>query len=1127
MAYIIPNFSGGEVNGESQSIIDDRRKLKARKLENFYTAQNLVTKRRPPLQILKDTKLSRVELLNLYDYRKHDDVEYYIQGPTREIVEEIAHTLFYNEAGSYSITISSSGRIKTVDFDANDTRYYVDVDYVVIGKSGTNKKQVIGYIRDATSDIQTDPTAFKENIKAFSFSITQNADGTYVRVDREFWPTVNTLVGDEALGNNSGVLDFFNVFTRVAFIPQETTDLTNLPDKLFINDDKVLVKVFDSIARIEDNGNLQNQYYLETLPNHYKISQTPDNFPGRLSNETIHFPSLKLASAPLIIKNTTPPNYSAIMSYKDALLTTDDANANLRRVAELLPSLLIPVTTLSTDTRGHVKVCPDVKIKTNSTVIRSIGEQVYAEKNFNLWSMPERNAERILSNFSTSPTKGQQLSPRERVESLAVKRTILSGETGTLSVAEKTENKTLENLKPISKARQASWAFDLAPRLDDAFPGGTGTSLFSGIGCVFLVITDNNFNQPVGLRADGSRGDAHNSYNFNYNTPNHPSVDDDDVESKAKVLEVIYVGYDYSSPEIDKWWDDKDTLTLPIATDFGPSGNSKYAVSNITIEKIGTENKSVEWTLGEEDTEEIQYDDVFGTTAGSAIRYSDSSHIQKRGRGGVLSPVMIWNSRPTKQVAFGPKYRIVEDSRSVIEYLRNPDRNIAPESNFYGNKTMRDEFKKGVDTDDSGQPITATTNDIPENVQTTLQAPMSAYTTTLIVHDLAARPTELIDSNIPRDIYYSDNHLYFSNHRSDVIRRLSNSEYIALTLSSNIPVNDISKAGLSIPLRDFSSYPRDAPHVLKLPGKITSVTALDDNIYVSTDQKVYRISESTLAADQAPIVKKILDRGIRSELIAESTLFFGAYDRHIITFRYYEEAQRFLGNIINRDFDIKNITTTETLIQNHNIAVFASMGEKELYVLALGQQSKTQGFSRFTFDKAINNIRQLDPDRIIVLFADDEAKILNFNLDNEADYRDESRGILEAITKTKYKSTARCVPILEFSDRDFSALSSVSIKKAIVCMANAQAAFNFFIGQELGGIVDSDHRLKKEVRVSNDSTLRTTGSPSDSKAAVLDIPIVIDSLQENGFVAPYVEIQTDSDRDLKFSSIILDLDVGA
>ena len=1120
MAYIIPNFSGGEVNGESQSIIDDRRKLKARKLENFYTAQNLVTKRRPPLQILKDTKLSRVELLNLYDYRKHDDVEYYIQGPTGEISQEVDHKLFYTENGDILPGGLTDGT-KFIDFSASGTRYYIDLDYVVIGRGDSNKKHIIGYIRDVSINITTNKTTPKENMKAFSFSITQNEDGTYFREDREFWPTINKRVGEEALGNNSGVLDFFKEFTSVEFIPQENTDLTNLPDKLFINDDKVLVKVFDSIARIEDNGNLQNQYYLETLPNHYKISQTPDNFPGRLSNETIHFPSLKLASAPLLIKNTTRPEYTAMLSYKEALLSTDDANANLKRVAELLPSLITPVTTLSTDPNGFVKVCPDVKIKTNSKTIRSIGEQVYTEKidetkSFNLWSMPERNAERILSDFTTP---GGQLTPRTRVESLAVKRVALRDETADLSVDEKLENKTLENLRPIAKARRASWAFDLAPRLDAAYPGGTGTTLFSGIGCVFLVVTNNNFNTPVGIQSDGATADTQQTYNFNYNTPNHPSVSDNDVEGKAKVLEVIYVGYDYSSPELDKWWDDKDSLTLPIATDFGPSGDSKYAISNVTVEKIGTENKNVTWTLGEDDTEEIRYDLVFQTTALTSIRYSDASHIQESGAGGALSPVQIWNSRPTRQVAFGPTYRVVEDSRSVVNYLRNPDRNIAPESNFYGNPTMREEFKKGA--------VDASTNQISADVQKTLQAPMSAYTTTLIVHDLAARPTELIDSNIPRDIYYSDNHLYFSNHRSDVIRRLSNSEYIALTLSSNIPVNDISKAGLSIPLRDFSSYPRDAPHVLKLPGKITSVTALDDNIYVSTDQKVYRISESTLAADQAPIVKKILDRGIRSELIAESTLFFGAYDRHIITFRYYEEAQRFLGNIINRDFDIKNITTTETLIQNHNIAVFASMGEKELYVLALGQQSKTQGFSRFTFDKAINNIRQLDPDRIIVLFADDEAKILNFNLDNEVDYRDESRDIFEAVTKTKYKSTARCVPILEFSDRDFSALSSVSIKKAIVCMADAQAAFNFFIGQELGGIVDSDHRLKKEVRVSNDSTLRTTGSPSDSKAAVLDIPIVIDSLQENGFVAPYVEIQTDSDRDLKFSSIILDLDVGA
>ena len=1119
MAYIIPNFSGGEVNGESQSIIDDRRKLKARKLENFYTAQNLVTKRRPPLQILKDTKLSRVELLNLYDYRKHDDVEYYIQGPTGEVSQEVDHKLFYTENGNILPGGLEDGT-KFIDFSASGTRYYIELDYVVIGRSDSNKKHIIGYIRDVSVNLVTNKTTPKENIKTFSFSITQNEDGTYLREDREFWPAVNTRVGEEALGNNREVLDFFKEFTAVGFIPQETTDITNLPDKLFINDDKVLVKVFDSIASIEDNGNLQNQYYLETLPNHYKISQTPDNFPGRLSNETIHFPSLKLMSTPLIIKSSNSRDpYGPIKSYKEALLSTDPDEANLKRVAELLPSLLTPVTTLSTGPEGVLKVCPDVKIKTNSKTIRSIGEQVYTEKideenSFNLWSMPERNAERILSDFTTP---GGQLTPRTRVESLAVKRVALRDETADLSVDEKLENKTLENLRPIAKARRASWAFDLAPRLDDAFPGGTGTTLFSGIGCVFLVVKDDNFNTPVGIQSDGATADTQQTYNFNYNTPNHPSVSDDDVAKKAKDLEVIYVGYDYTSPELDKWWDDKDSLTLPIATDFGPSGDSKYAVSNVTIEKIGVENKNVLWTLGEEDVQEVSHDNLFQSLALSSLTYSDQ--YLKPANVGSLSPVKIWNSRPTRQVAFGPTYRVVADPRSVVNYLRNPDRNIAPESNFYGNPTMRAEFKKGA--------VDASTNQISADVQATLQAPMSAYTTTLIVHDLAARPTELIDSNIPRDIYYSDNHLYFSNHRSDVIRRLSNSEYIALTLSSNLPVNDISKAGLSIPLRDFSSYPRDAPHVLKLPGKITSVTALDDNIYVSTDQKVYRISEATLAADQAPIVKKILDRGIRSELIAESTLFFGAYDRHIITFRYYEEAQRFLGNIINRDFDIKNITTTETLIQNHNIAVFASMGEKELYVLALGQQSKTQGFSRFTFDKAINNIRQLDPDRIIVLFADDEAKILNFNLDNEADYRDESRNILEAVTKTKYKSTARCVPILEFSDRDFSALSSVSIKKAIVCMANAQAAFNFFIGQELGGIVDSDHRLKKEVRVSNDSTVRTTGSPSDSKAAVLDIPIVIDSLQENGFVAPYVEIQTDSDRDLKFSSIILDLDVGA
>ena len=295
------------------------------------------------------------------------------------------------------------------------------------------------------------------------------------------------------------------------------------------------------------------------------------------------------------------------------------------------------------------------------------------------------------------------------------------------------------------------------------------------------------------------------------------------------------------------------------------------------------------------------------------------------------------------------------------------------------------------------------------------EAPMACYSNNVMNFDLSAIQIDTVQEN--RDIFHGEKDIYISRHSLYGGKNKSDSLVQYWAGNHNLPGNDLIKVIRDIPnLGPNNSYPEYAAQPLSLDEKINSVVEHEDNIFISTDNQVLQIPAQTLGPNSYPITRRVLSRGIDTNIVHESTNYFGAQDNQIISFKYYEQAQGYLGFNETKDYTPEVVTQMETFIQKHNIAVAISGGTKSIHILALGGDRRTNGFSRFDFPFVVSHVRKLDHDRMLIFFEGERPRTLNFN------YRNEGTRYADYISETEfkiYKSTAANASCRKSRSRQF------------------------------------------------------------------------------------------------------------
>ena len=387
---------------------------------------------------------------------------------------------------------------------------------------------------------------------------------------------------------------------------------------------------------------------------------------------------------------------------------------------------------------------------------------------------------------------------------------------------------------------------------------------------------------------------------------------------------------------------------------------------------------------------------------------------------------------------------------------------------------------------------------------------MYEYSIAAFSHIVDTLPEVDEQNAVHRNIRFGGKNIFISSHILDG-GNWSDPELGYMVLSTNTPTsNDLFKISRDVPISFNGDDAPQYPQVRTLIDKINTITPDDGNIYIATDNDVFRITSGSLARNNSPVVRRIMTRGINTEMASESTSLFGAQDNQVISFRYYEEARKYSGYNETKDFTPLNISQVVTMTQNHNIALCVAGYTDRIYILSLGSQRAINGFSEQTFHDNINKIIKLDHNRVLILFQNSAPGIWDFSRYN-GDFRDTiNRDSDMAPVQVNYISKALSLPTINLSEgRGFDQVNNCRINQALISLGNVAGDFTFII-ESLG------REYLTEVRDILDNRIESV--------ATQPIPKVIKKLPQNVLLAPRVGIIVDGPDNFAFSSIVLDVE---
>ena len=384
-------------------------------------------------------------------------------------------------------------------------------------------------------------------------------------------------------------------------------------------------------------------------------------------------------------------------------------------------------------------------------------------------------------------------------------------------------------------------------------------------------------------------------------------------------------------------------------------------------------------------------------------------------------------------------------------------------------------------------------------------SPMACYSTRVLNLDLSSSRVDTVKSS--RDLFVGTNHIFTSNHELEGKNKLSDYKRYYWQSNGNLPSGELAIRERNIPTLDGGRYPTTAPQSLLLGEgeKVNSTVEHEGNILIATDDQVLQISGASLGPNNYPILKRIMSRGLDTNIVHESAQYYGAQGDQLISFNFYEQNQGYRGHNETKEYDPGILTQVETFIQKHNLLVAVEGGSKSIHILTFGGDRRTNGFSRFDFPFVVTGVRKLDHNRMLIFFEGERPRVLDFAS------RDKGIRYADYISDTEskiYKSTAATLPVVNLGADSFKSVKYSSIKNVMIYLAEQITAFTI-------SIKSKNSTVKRQVNIND---ILVDANPYSAAR-----PFLLEGMSLNTTVAPIVAIETQSDENLEFSSLVLDL----
>ena len=804
--------------------------------------------------------------------------------------------------------------------------------------------------------------------------------------------------------------------------------------------------------------------------------------------------------------------------------------------------------------------------------LNSIGNLIYEDDDWFVFSYPTAGAHHVFSaNDNTDPILRLNLPPTLHdsvfssfihshrnpkpinegdIELAATALEILGDNATEEQRAKLSEADRIDRLTKNSEIGQNSLTFNISPQGDTSYRAGVGTNCNQGLGIALefraklkdnnslntldidesnirLLAGDdeakfNNFKRPnsVFRTTENSDGDKiaryyndpllvfdsndnfiykKHIYHNNHGAPDAPST------SFENTTYFMFLYYDYDDEHFKTWHNDKDVVSTAPHNHQGYSPTTQsLVVKNTFVKNKVTGNSN---PMDSFDNRMIDY----------FFDYDNHTYRYWRADRDMLPYPLFSNERrdfshsgavgPNPKV--GPEYSLILGPNPVVESKKDL---LAIDSSddsrvFYGNKNND---RINVDEIDWANSTDA------------------GYTSDV----LYTHPTNLravaASEKYNRSIVVSDSDILVSESVSTQSGALKKSDILDFAFKSSVSVpfteREAARSGVPIgylhPNLPSATQISLRPKSVNLIERINSFNIFDGDIFLGTDNSVYRVSMAELIGVAEPNVINVLSTGSTIDIVSESTSHFTAKDNVLRSFKYFEQAKGYIGEDENKNLKMSNIGKILLFVQNHNIAIVQQNGSNQLFILSLGQNRLTNGFSRWDFDDIITSVEKINDDKFIVFSANQIARIVDLSKnglgDQIVDFRDDVVDISSIITgnptvtKQNYLSKWSSLPIIIINDAHLTAFDNIRISHAAIGLAGGNSSFVLSIGN---GIRDVDNDV------------RVTGENLNSQHS--NLPHIVRPVKSNSFTFPIISIRTDSDKQLAISSIITGEQVGS
>ena len=1133
MIYLFPGFRLGMVNKDYQSMLGKRFRDMAAIIKNFYKEPGGLWKRRPPSIPLTDTQIPEIARVNMLDYYKtKGGVEYAISqnvqtswglaGETRIYCRNgTIHALNINEQTMrlYSVSGSVATLVRSQNFQGEKEfvdRFVVEEDRVFVAQFGVLME-------------------IKENELA-------------------------TKYGGDIL---------FDITPKLSNLPGGSDTLAGRLVDLPVQTDKIKVR---SIKQFDSNLENPTNHTVRTI----NLETTDSDYKSESISRATLYPQMTLVDAFYSPPQTgrgvlygsgniplSPLKYS---DHAQTLVKTNNLldSTSISPLHEIIRSTVLPklksFVHYSKNSNGTYSIVPDIKLVSKENPdIPELCNKVYEDENWVIMSVPTGSAfnslQRYASPDGSTDTKYEgipdsakaDVPPNQGDIGLETEKNIRRAEQDDATQDQIDLAEQQAKISGPDARRLKSWAYTISPQTDEDFPAGSGSTLNMGLGIALIVrpkmnaqtLKTNDFDVGDGTKnfdpflnqTDGAGPITHRSFMLDNRQAATTNVSDTtdvtllaDLHNSATLDTVFFLHYDYDDNDFESWYEDKDVVSLSPQVHQGYSSlNQGFSEKMLFRKRTGTHNKGLERKInpyaalnfrndqfvaqretqypstysGSSDTLMSRYFFVFDYEPyppwydrGSLAFTQDNTNLAPpTSYPGDNLPLQLpagkrridafqWTGISPYVFKFGPEYELVSGEDLTSESSRDYD--LLP------NETFDRNFFRNPNVSQYGL---SSYRYMRERVGS-----VSAILVNHVMDDVC------IERLSGRCFSFKGDTLYLGEISTSQVFKKSDTQDLFLRQCASLPISDQAKRVYSIPLKDYNQPPTTEPFFEILREPIIHARTYADQLYLGTENFIFRantnIENNTITPQQ------VTDRGIDSKMSFEGTTLYSSKSKHVFSVKYYEEAQGYQGDIENRRYDTGEIKTSELFVQDHNLGLFLEKDTNKIHLLYLGQDRTTEGFSFFELPDIVNNIRKLDDNRLLVMYRNNGMAILDFS---------DTRNRLDNGTD-RFESTIRSAVIIATREDELTNVKPLRVNRATISMGRSTAPFNFsFIYRDAQ---NEEQKITKSVR----PTLNSIDEVTE-----LSSLLNLESLGFKRVRTPQIEISTDSEKDLRFSTLLVEL----